>query len=122
MGGNQALRDCVDILPPLLHLNEASKSGNSPSTVEVKKALALYESKMIDRAFAWVQKSGGVSMPVRSIPDSIQSSKSVKLLNQISTSQEFDFDGYLGTTIHLLSLFLLPIWRLAYYLKLKLWG
>jgi hypothetical protein len=25
---------------------------------------------MIDRAFAWVQKSGGTSMPVRFLPDS----------------------------------------------------
>lgn len=122
MRGNQALRDCVDILPPLLQLNEVSKPGNSPSTVEVKKALALYESKMIDRAFAWVQKSGGVSMPVRFLPGSIQLLKRFRLLNQISTSQNFDFDGYLGTTIHLLSLILLPIWRLAYYLKSKLWG
>lgn len=65
MGGNQALRDCVDLLPQLLQLNEAAKSRNSPSTVEVKKALAVYESKMIDRAFAWVQKSGGASVPVR---------------------------------------------------------
>jgi hypothetical protein len=43
MGGNQALRDCVDLLPPLLQLNEAAKTGKSPSTVEVKKALAVYE-------------------------------------------------------------------------------
>lgn len=64
------MRDCVDLLPPLLQLNEAAKTGNSPSTVEVKKALAVYESKMIDRAFAWVQKSGGASMPVGFLPDS----------------------------------------------------
>ncbi|KAL2275011.1 hypothetical protein FJTKL_02557 [Diaporthe vaccinii] len=98
MGGNQALRDCVDLLPPLLQLNEAAKSGNSPSTVEVKKALYVYESKMIDRAFAWVQKSGGASMP------------------------NFNFDGYLGTTLYLLGLFILPIWRLVYYLRSKIWG
>lgn len=71
MGGNQALKDCVDLLPPLVQLNEAAKAGDLPSTVDVKKALALYESKMIDRAFAWVQKSGGTSMPVRFLTNPI---------------------------------------------------
>lgn len=123
MGGNQALRDCVDLLPPLLQLNEAAKSGNSPSTVEVKKALYVYESKMIDRAFAWVQKSGGASMPVRFLSDSLFSfSKSVWFLKHISASQNFNFDGYLGTTLYLLGSFILPIWRLVYYLRSKIWG
>lgn len=123
MGGNQALRDCVDLLPPLLQLNEAAKSKTPPSTAEVKKALAVYESKMIDRAFAWVQKSGGASMPVSCLSDSLFNlSKSIRFLKHISASQNFNFDGYLGTTIYLLGLFLLPVWRLAYYLKSKIWG
>ncbi|KZL86101.1 hypothetical protein CI238_07127 [Colletotrichum incanum] len=63
MGGNQALKDCVDLLPQLLQLNEAAKSGKPPSSTDIEQALTEYESKMIDRAFAWVQKSGGTSIP-----------------------------------------------------------
>ncbi|GKT74375.1 FAD dependent oxidoreductase/monooxygenase [Colletotrichum tofieldiae] len=65
MGGNQALNDCVDLLPQLLQLNEAAKSGKPPSSTDVEQALAGYEPKMLDRAFAWVRKSGGASIPVR---------------------------------------------------------
>ncbi|KAK2060350.1 FAD/NAD(P)-binding domain-containing protein [Colletotrichum caudatum] len=68
MGGNQALRDCADLLPQLLRLSEAASTPGKPppSSADVERALAAYESKMIDRAFAWVQKSGGTSVPVRS--------------------------------------------------------
>ncbi|GKT64403.1 FAD dependent oxidoreductase/monooxygenase [Colletotrichum tofieldiae] len=51
--------------PRLLQLNEAAKSGKPPSSTDVEQALAGYEPKMLDRAFAWVRKSGGASIPVR---------------------------------------------------------
>ncbi|KAK2023342.1 FAD/NAD(P)-binding domain-containing protein [Colletotrichum zoysiae] len=98
MGGNQALRDCADLLPQLLRLSEAAgTSGKSPSSADVERALAAYESKMIDRAFAWVQKSGGTSVP------------------------NINLDGHLGTAVSLVGLVLLPIWRLLHFVRGRVW-
>lgn len=65
MGGNQAMQDCADILPELIKLSQMAKSSAIPSTQDVSLAVKQYENKMIDRAFSWVQKSGGTSVPVR---------------------------------------------------------
>ena len=65
MGGNQAMHDCADILPHLLELNDIAATGRSPTGEEISSACAKYESAMIERAFTWVSKSGGASMPVR---------------------------------------------------------
>jgi hypothetical protein len=64
MGGNQAMRDCADILPEILELNRLSKRGTSPTNEEIFAGCTHYEDKMFDRAFGWVKKSGGTSMPV----------------------------------------------------------
>ncbi|KAF9870752.1 putative FAD dependent oxidoreductase [Colletotrichum karsti] len=63
MGGNQAFHDCADALPRLLELKEKAQSGSKPSTEDVSVACNRYESAMIDRAFPWVSKSGGTSVP-----------------------------------------------------------
>lgn len=64
MGGNQAMHDCADILPYLLELNDVALRGTTPTTEEISMACDKYETAMIERAFNWVRKSGGVSMPV----------------------------------------------------------
>ncbi|KAI1027849.1 hypothetical protein LB503_011863 [Fusarium chuoi] len=58
MGGNQAMRDIADMLPELLALNRAAEAGPPLSTKEIEARCNSYEKKMIDRAFAWVAKSG----------------------------------------------------------------
>lgn len=64
MGGNQAMHDCAEILPYLLELNDIALGGTAPTTEEISMACDKYEAAMIERAFNWVWKSGGVSMPV----------------------------------------------------------
>lgn len=64
MGGNQALQDCADALPEILKLSEMAMAGNPPSTEQVSQVLGIYEEKMMERTFNWVQKSGGTSIPV----------------------------------------------------------
>ncbi|KAL3473185.1 FAD/NAD(P)-binding domain-containing protein [Aspergillus californicus] len=59
-GGNQAFHDCADMLPELLALRESAKSGVLSSR-QVEEACRRYESTMIERAFAWVKKSGGTT-------------------------------------------------------------
>ncbi|KAJ5533566.1 hypothetical protein N7494_010118 [Penicillium frequentans] len=85
MGGNQAMHDCADILPHLLELNDIAATGRSPTGEEISSACAKYESAMIERAFTWVSKSGGASMP------------------------NLDFDGYLGTLISISGKVLVPV-------------
>ncbi|KAF4823678.1 FAD-dependent monooxygenase SAT7 [Colletotrichum siamense] len=63
MGGNQAFHDCADALPRILELKEKAQSGERPSSEDVSTACNRYESAMIDRAFPWVTKSGGTSVP-----------------------------------------------------------
>lgn len=58
------MHDTADILPHLLALNNIANSGDGPTTAQVQKECSQYESAMIDRAFNWVRKSGGASMPV----------------------------------------------------------
>ncbi|KAJ5809210.1 uncharacterized protein N7503_001428 [Penicillium pulvis] len=85
MGGNQAMHDCADILPNLLELNGIAATGRSPTGEEISSACAKYESAMIERAFTWVSKSGGASMP------------------------NLDFDGYLGKFISISGKVLVPV-------------
>lgn len=56
--------DCTEILAPLIELDRMSKLGSSPSPEEVRAALGRYEGPMIERGFKWVEKSGGISVPV----------------------------------------------------------
>ncbi|KAH6684924.1 hypothetical protein F5X68DRAFT_223060 [Plectosphaerella plurivora] len=63
MGGNQAMLDCADLLPELLKLNTIAKSGAVIQLQDVTLAVTRYENKMIPRAFGWVKKSGGTSVP-----------------------------------------------------------
>ncbi|KAJ5741012.1 hypothetical protein N7493_000884 [Penicillium malachiteum] len=84
MGGNQAMHDCADILPHLLELNNMALRGSLPTTEEISMACDKYEAAMIERAFNWVWKSGGVSMPI------------------------MDFDGVLGKSISIASKVCLP--------------
>ncbi|KAL2673830.1 hypothetical protein Neosp_012274 [[Neocosmospora] mangrovei] len=65
MGGNQAMQDCADILPELLQLSKTAEFGTPVSLQDIESAVKHYEDKMIDRAFTWVKKSGGTSVPVR---------------------------------------------------------
>ncbi|KAJ5638155.1 hypothetical protein N7490_008034 [Penicillium lividum] len=85
MGGNQAMHDCADILPYLLELSGISATGRSPTGEEISSACAKYESVMIERAFTWVSKSGGASMP------------------------NLDFDGFLGKLISISGKLLVPV-------------
>ncbi|KAH7029779.1 uncharacterized protein B0I36DRAFT_270444 [Microdochium trichocladiopsis] len=63
MGGNQAMQDAGEMLPELLHLADLSRSGKGPTSAEITAALTRFEDEMIDRAFTWVKKSGGTSVP-----------------------------------------------------------
>lgn len=58
------MRDIADMLPELLALNRAAEAGPPLSTKEIEARCNSYEKKMIDRAFAWVAKSGGTTQPV----------------------------------------------------------
>lgn len=64
MGGNQAMLDCADMLPEILKLNAEAESGKPPSLDEIRVSCNAYEARMLDRAFDWVQKSGGATMLV----------------------------------------------------------
>ncbi|KAJ5094788.1 hypothetical protein N7456_010649 [Penicillium angulare] len=85
MGGNQAMHDCAEILPYLLELNDTALSGTSPTTQQISAACDKYEAAMIERAFNWVSKSGGVSMP------------------------NLDFDGILGMSLSFASKLCVPL-------------
>lgn len=61
MGGNQAMQDCAEALPALLKLASAFAS---PVEADFIAALQGYENGMIDRAFDWVEQSGGCMLPV----------------------------------------------------------
>lgn len=64
MGGNQAFHDCADALSHILALKGKADSGVQPSTQDISVACSQYERRVIDRAFQWVRKSGGTSVPV----------------------------------------------------------
>jgi 2-polyprenyl-6-methoxyphenol hydroxylase-like FAD-dependent oxidoreductase len=88
-GGNQALADCADMLPQLLHLNSlASISPARPTQEDVEVACEKYEKKMIRRAFSWVKKSGGTNFPTISL------------------------DGVLGIVVHLVAKLVMPLLKL----------
>jgi len=90
-GGNTALADCADMLPHLLHLNSLAQSNPArPTTEEVLNACNQYEREMMPRAFEWVKKSGGTSMP------------------------NFDLDGWLGYVVRAVSILVLPFVRIFY--------
>lgn len=52
------------MLPRLVELNELSQSQNVVRTEQVRNAVDMYEDAMLDRAFIWVKKSGGIDVPV----------------------------------------------------------
>ncbi|USP74860.1 FAD/NAD(P)-binding domain-containing protein [Curvularia clavata] len=88
-GGNQALADCADMLPQLLHLNSLSSMGRgNPTLEEIKMACDKYESAMMVRAFPWVRKSGGISFP------------------------RLNLDGFLGIIVHFAAKIVMPLLRL----------
>ncbi|OAL43318.1 FAD/NAD(P)-binding domain-containing protein [Pyrenochaeta sp. DS3sAY3a] len=92
-GGNQALADCADMLPQLLHLNSLASIGPAhPTLEEIKTACKKYEDAMIPRAFAWVKKSGGVSFP------------------------RINLDGFLGIVVRLVAKLVMPMLSLYYSL------
>ncbi|KAF2823874.1 FAD/NAD(P)-binding domain-containing protein [Ophiobolus disseminans] len=82
-GGNQALQDCADMLPRLLTV---AKKG--ASTSDISAACAAYEADMIPRAFEWVKKSGGTSIP------------------------NIDFDGWVGVVVGIVAVVLVPLMQL----------
>ncbi|KAH7089239.1 hypothetical protein FB567DRAFT_627737 [Paraphoma chrysanthemicola] len=86
-GGNQAMHDAADILPELLALNDITLTNKALSTQDFQAACARYESRMFDRAFPWVKKSGGTALP------------------------SLDLDGYLGTFLKCVSWTVLPAVR-----------
>jgi hypothetical protein len=64
-GGNQSLCDCADALPQILRLHSLhQESPERLTNMEIEKACLAYEQVMIPRAFEWVSKSGGISIPV----------------------------------------------------------
>lgn len=70
MGGNQAMHDCAELLPYLIELNDITAAeGRAPPLEEVSVRCTKYEDQMMQRAFSWVRKSGGTSMPVSSRDD-----------------------------------------------------
>ncbi|CAI9638113.1 unnamed protein product [Alternaria burnsii] len=88
-GGNQALADCADALPRLLHLNSLASVGpEHPTYEEVKDACEKYERAMIPRAFSWVRKSGGTSFP------------------------SINLDGFLGVVVHYVAKLVMPLLKL----------
>ncbi|KAE8150926.1 hypothetical protein BDV25DRAFT_129180 [Aspergillus avenaceus] len=89
-GGNQALRDCSEILPELLKLNDQALAGQVPSTEDIRSACDRYETIMFPRAFDWVKTSGGTGAP------------------------DFDLDGMLGYMVLVFSTFALPV-VIAFY-------
>jgi hypothetical protein len=60
MGGNQAMNDTADAIDALEDLAAIARTDAA-----VKATIIKYESKMIRRAFGWVQKSGGLGNNVR---------------------------------------------------------
>ncbi|KAE8422937.1 hypothetical protein BDV36DRAFT_290752 [Aspergillus pseudocaelatus] len=58
-GGNQALLDCAEILPELIHLNLQAMNGKALSSEDISESCSRYEKKMFPRVFDWVERSGG---------------------------------------------------------------
>lgn len=58
------MHDCASMLPQLLLLDELAKDGSALSIDTIYHGCLEYEKEMIERAFGWVQKSGGTSVPV----------------------------------------------------------
>ncbi|KAL3488005.1 hypothetical protein BJX62DRAFT_253604 [Aspergillus germanicus] len=86
MGGNQAMYDCAELLPYLVDLNEiAAARGRAPILEEISVRCAKYEAQMMQRAFGWVRKSGGISIPT------------------------IDFDGILGKLVAVIDRLFIPV-------------
>lgn len=67
MGGNQALRDCANILPAIITLAQKAKRSGLQEK-DFHGAIAEYEGCMIPRAFKWVQSSDMAQRSVKSCP------------------------------------------------------
>jgi hypothetical protein len=92
-GGNQAMADCAEMLPQLLRLNTLANNGPAqPTPEDFIKACDSYEATMIPRAFEWVKKSGGTSIP------------------------RVNLDGFLGTFMRLMASLVMPLLRLYFSL------
>lgn len=81
------MHDAADMLPELLALNDITLADKYPNTHDFQAACQRYESRVFDRAFPWVKKSGGTSFP------------------------SLNLDGYLGTILKVVSWTLLPVTR-----------
>ncbi|KAL4733295.1 FAD/NAD(P)-binding domain-containing protein [Aspergillus similis] len=84
MGGNQALRDCAEMLPELMALSQEAANSSVPSD-QAHEACVRYERSMIERAFVWVHRSGGTS------------------------AVTMDLDGYAGTLIYFIGKLVVPL-------------
>jgi hypothetical protein len=59
------MHDCAELLPYLVELSEiAAASRRAPTLEEISVRCAKYEAQMMQRAFGWVRKSGGILIPV----------------------------------------------------------
>jgi 2-polyprenyl-6-methoxyphenol hydroxylase-like FAD-dependent oxidoreductase len=63
MGANNAIHDTADALGPLLELARLKVQNDSLMDNEVNTQLAVYETAMMPRAFAWVKKSSNQQLP-----------------------------------------------------------
>lgn len=84
------MHDAADLLPKILALNDSARSLDDKDALaeaQIEQACQRYEDAMIDRAFPWVQKSGGTTLP------------------------DVDFDGRLGTFGNFVSWTVVPVVR-----------
>ncbi|KAH7142871.1 hypothetical protein B0J13DRAFT_503247 [Dactylonectria estremocensis] len=102
MGGNQAMHDAADMLPELLELNRLANTGSPLSAPQVQARCRAYEDKMIDRAFTWVARSGGISQPVSEEREANMLLKTV------------DLDGFLAKVFSFLAGLVLPVVTVIY--------
>ncbi|KAL6703954.1 hypothetical protein ACN47E_008892 [Coniothyrium glycines] len=89
-GGNQALYDCGDMLPQIIRLASISASSRPCTTSDYEEACSAYERVMLPRAFAWVKKSGGTTIP------------------------NFSLDGWLGVLVRAGASLVVPLIRTWY--------
>lgn len=108
IGGNQAIRDCADILPEILELNRLSKRGTPPTSEEIFAGCTRYEAKVFARAFGWVKKSGGTSMPV-SLKACLRRHMGCDFGHCM---QNLDFNGFLGLIVSVVARIVIPFIRL----------
>jgi hypothetical protein len=107
MGANQAMYDCTEMLPKLVKLNEIHRSRHLVLTEEVRESVMRYESKMLPRAFTWVEKSGGISAPVSVLQKNVDVNNSEARLT--TTIQDVNMNGIFGFLLAMINSVVLPI-------------